>query len=140
MKPRSPALRVAARSGPDLSRKCDDFATGPGELFPSRRQSARSVTATRTGTSCAVRARRLEVGHAVAVEHDPDRTHAVARGFASREERIIGFNRADADQDGIHSPSQLMDGSRESSDEIQRLSPEAVAVLPSRVMAHFAVT
>ena len=69
-----------------------------------------------------------------AVEHDPDGRSGT--GGSGGEPRIVGQDGADADEDGVHASPQLVDQRPRLSEEIHWLSPDATAVLPSRVMAH----
>ena len=75
----------------------------------------------------------------LAVEHDPDGRSGTGR--PGGELGVVGQDRADPDEDGVHPAPELVDQRAGTlREEIHWLSPDATAVLPSRVMAHLAVT
>ena len=60
---------------------------------------------------------------------------------AGHQKRIVGQCRADANEDGIHAAAEpSATHARDSSELIQRDSPDAVAMQPSSVWAHLAMT
>ena len=102
--------------------------------------SARLVTATSTGTSRAERARRLLSGSRAALSR---MIRAGRRGGSAIRAVSCGSSASTVPIPAtipsirpLSSWTRCLDGS----DEIHRLSPEAVAALPSKVIAHLAVT
>ena len=106
--PRGPARRAAGRSGPGPSPGSARTSQPSGSRASRRSAGARSVTATQTGTSRAVRASRLvEREPAGAVEHDAG--GGPRAGRAGGQLGVVGQGGADPDDDRVHPAPELVD-------------------------------
>ena len=120
----SPSLMSTSQPASRSRRTCGSGASRP--------------TATSTGTCRAVRTSWLSDDGAAGVHHHA-RGNAGA-GRPGRQQRIVAPRRLPPDHDRIDPPTQRVPDSRDSGLEIHWLEPVRVAILPSSVIAHLAIT
>ena len=137
-----PQRRARCRAGRAGSAATPTISTPAASSASRRRKSTSDAATIQSGAApapCDQPAAERQAQRAV--DDDAHRRAARQARQAAGQLRIVGQRRADADHDRVMAGAQAdAPQSRATSPVIQRLSPEAVAMRPSRVVASLSVT